>query len=154
MEITHRDGSLWRAKNTAMHIDWSSWCAGGKGCCLAGFQQAGGMGLLEPHEVQWREVKSFLSLGQSNPDCNWLGKSFAEQDQRVLVDTKWKARQCALVAHKVNNILGHISKSAGSSLREVIIPFYGPLVRPKLDRHAQIGALQYKKDINELEEVQ
>ncbi|KAJ7406145.1 hypothetical protein BTVI_66706 [Pitangus sulphuratus] len=40
------------------------------------------------------------------------------------------SQQCALVAIKVNGILGYISKSITSKLREVVLPLYSALQGP------------------------
>lgn len=62
-----------------------------------------------------------------------------------------KSRQWwALVAHEVNSLLGHIIKTAHSRVREMITPFYSPLVSPNLNYRFQFWALQYKKDMAEL----
>jgi len=52
----------------------------------------------------------------------------------VLVDNRLTmSQQCALVAKKVNNILGFIEKSMTSRLKEVLLPFYSALVKPHLE---------------------
>ena len=63
-----------------------------------------------------------------------LESSLAERDLRVLVDTKLNmSQQCALAAKKANGILGYIRQRIASRLREVILPFYSPLVRRHLE---------------------
>ncbi|GAB0186244.1 mitochondrial enolase superfamily member 1 [Grus japonensis] len=78
----------------------------------------------------------FLSLGMNNPrhqyllGADQLEMSFAEKDLGLLVDTKLSMRQqCALVAKKANSILGCITKSIASRLKEVILPLCSALVR-------------------------
>jgi len=65
------------------------------------------------------------------------------------LDMTW---QCALAAHSTNHILGCITRSVASSLREVILPLYSALtetqpgvlclaVEPSAEeRHVPLGA--------------
>ncbi|CAM4560442.1 unnamed protein product [Lepidochelys olivacea] len=85
----------------------------------------------------------------------WLGSSSAEKDQGVTVDERLDmSQQCALVAKKVNGILGCISRGIASRLRDVIIPFYSTLVSPHLEYCVQFWVLHYKKDVEKLGRVQ
>lgn len=63
-----------------------------------------------------------------------LGSSSAEKDLRVLVDTKLNMRQQrALMAKKVNGILGCIRGSVASKSMQGILPLYSALMRPHLE---------------------
>lgn len=70
---------------------------------------------------------SVLHLGRNNP-IHWyrlgadlLGSSSVEKDLGVLVDSKLTMSQpCALVAKKADGVLGCISNSITSRVREVI----------------------------------
>ncbi|CAM4576024.1 unnamed protein product [Caretta caretta] len=102
-----------------------------------------------------------LHSGRKNPmHCyrlrtEWLGSSSAEKDLGLTVDEKLDmSQQCALVAKKVNSILGCISRSIASSSRDVIVPLYLALVRPHLEYCVQFWAPHYKKDVEKLERVQ
>ncbi|GAB0210329.1 mitochondrial enolase superfamily member 1 [Grus japonensis] len=102
-----------------------------------------------------------LHLGRNNTmhqyrlGVDLMGSSSAEKDLGVLVDNKLSmSQQCALVAKKVNGILGCIQKSAASRSGEVILPLYSALVRPHLEYCVHFWAPQYKKERELLERVQ
>lgn len=60
----------------------------------------------------------------------------------------------ALAAKKTNHILGCITLSTTSWLREVIVEVYTGLVCPHIEYYVQFWDPQYKKDIKLSENVQ
>ncbi|CAM5146921.1 unnamed protein product [Eretmochelys imbricata] len=102
-----------------------------------------------------------LHLGRKNPmhryrlGTEWPSSSSTEKDLGITVDEKLDmSQQCALVAKKANGMLGFISRSTASRLREVIIPLYSALVRPHLEYCVQFWSLHYRKDVDKLERAQ
>ncbi|GAB0203633.1 hypothetical protein GRJ2_002828900 [Grus japonensis] len=100
----------------------------------------------------------FLHVGQHNPKHDyrlgeeWIESSPEEKDLGVLIDEELNmSRQCVLAAHKANCVLGCITRSMTSRLREAILPLYSALVRPHLEYCVQLWGPQYKTDMELLE---
>ena len=83
-----------------------------------------------------------------------MERSSTEKDLGVLVDKRLvMSQQCALVAKKVNGLLGCMKKSVASRSREVIL-LLSVLVRPHLKRCVQFWAAQFMKEGELLQRVQ
>ncbi|KFQ19872.1 hypothetical protein N332_11622, partial [Mesitornis unicolor] len=102
-----------------------------------------------------------LHLGMDNPKHKyrlggeWLESSSEEKDLKLSVYEKLNmSQQCVLAARKANHVLGCIRRSVANRAREVILTLFTALVRPHLEYCVQYWGLQYKKDIELLEQVQ
>ena len=109
--------------------------------------------------MKFRKAKcKVLHMGWGNPKHKhrwggeWIETSPEEKDLGVLVDIKLNmTQQCVLTAQEANHILGCIKRSVASGLREVILPPYSALVRPRLESCIQLWSPQHKKDMDLLE---
>jgi len=70
----------------------------------------------------------------------------------VLVDEKLNmTRQCALAAQHASCKLSCIKRTVARRLRQVVLPLYSALVRPRLESCIQLWSHQYRKDMDLLE---
>lgn len=80
-----------------------------------------------------------MHMGQDNPRYQYrlrdegIAGSPAEKDFKVLMDERLSMSwQCAFALRKASGVLGCITSSVSSSVREDTLPLYSALVRPRL----------------------
>jgi len=111
--------------------------------------------------MKFSKVKcKVLHLSWVNPQHQYtLGEECIEsspaEDLGILVDEKLgMSQQRVLAAQQAKHILGCIERSVASRLREVILPLYVALIRPHLQPCVQLWGPQYKKGMDQLQQVQ
>jgi len=83
---------------------------------------------------------------QCRPGSAWLESSLAESDPGVLADTELNtSQQRATASTKADQILGGIRRDVTREIRDVIIPRYQALGRPRLEYCVQFWSPQFKK---------
>ena len=122
--------------------------------------QSGELGQGEPREIQQEQVQG-PAPGEEQPQApvqagaELLESGSVEKALGVLVGSKLTLSQHrALVAETANNILVCMRRSVASRWREVILPLCSALARPQLEGCVQFWAPRFKKDREQLEQVQ
>jgi len=112
---------------------------------------------------KWARVNLLrvLHMGRGKPQYQYrlgdegIESSPEEKNLGVLVDEKLNmTQQCALAAQKANHVLGCITSSMASRLREGILPLCSALVRTHPESCVQLWSPQHRKDTDLLEWVQ
>lgn len=83
-----------------------------------------------------------------------LLRAAPERNLRVLVGEELgMSWQCELAAQKAKCILGCIKNMWPAWVRERILFFHSALLRPHVEGYIQVWGLQYKRDMDPLDQV-
>ena len=102
-----------------------------------------------------------LHIGHGNEDAQYtmggtvLNTTLKEKDLGLTISADMKVSEpCGIAAAKGNQILGLIRRNIVYKEKELIIPLYKTIVRPRLEYCIQAWRPYRKKDIDMLERVQ
>ena len=100
-------------------------------------------------------------FGRNNPDHTYpmngaaLAATEKEKDLGVMITPDLKAsEQVARAAAAANSMLGRIEKTFTCMDKEMFLPIYKTLVRPRMEHAIQAWSPHLQKDIIKLEKVQ
>ena len=94
-------------------------------------------------------------MHQDELGADLLERNSVEKYLGVLVHNRLAmSQQCAFLARKASGILGCIKKCVASRSKEVILPLYSALVRPRLEYCVQFWVPHFKKHSDLIKRVQ